>query len=168
MAKKYIANFCPNCGNPTEQREQDGRLRPVCPACGHVVYFDPKVAAIAFVTEGDRVLLIQRGIEPGLGQWALPGGYVESDEDPFDAAKREALEETGLEVVVDGLLDIFYRKQDGGAITIAYAAHQIGGELRAGDDARAVQWFTRDNLPQNTVFTSTKTLLARWSAGEIG
>jgi len=168
MPQKRAGNFCPNCGNKTEQHDHDGRMRPMCPSCGYVIYFDPKVAAIAFITDGERVLLIKRGVEPGLGQWALPGGYVEADEDPFGAARREALEETGLEIHVDLLLDIFYRKQDGGAITIAYAAHRIGGDLRAGDDAQAVQWFTSETLPQNTVFTSTRTLLARWLAGEIG
>jgi len=167
MSQKRAGKFCPNCGNATEQRDHAGRMRPVCPACGYVIYFDPKVAAIAFITDDERVLLIKRGVEPGLGQWALPGGYVEADEDPFEAAQREALEETGLHVRVDRLLDIFYRKQDGGAITIAYAATATGGDLHAGDDAQTAQWFMRAALPQNTVFTSTRTLLRRWVSGEL-
>jgi len=164
MPQKRAGNFCPNCGNKTEQHDKDGRTRPVCPACGFVIYFDAKVAAIAFITDGDRVLLIKRGVEPGLGRWALPGGYVEVDEDPFEAARREALEETGLKINIAGLAGVFYAQQDGGAITIAYAAHHIGGDLQAGDDAQAAEWFTRATLPTDTVFASTKTLLSRWVA----
>jgi 8-oxo-dGTP diphosphatase len=157
----HIADYCPACGVRTEQVERGGRLRPVCPACGHVVYFDPKVAAITFITHHDRVLLVKRAMNPGKGLWAMAGGFVEAGEDPQDAARRETFEETGLEVRIDGLLDIFFNPHDGSVITIAYAASVIAGELTPGDDAERVKWFTRDETPQ-LVFTSTITLVDRW------
>lgn len=163
---KYAADYCPACGTQNVQVMRDGRLRPVCPQCDHVTYFDPKVAAIAFITQGERVLLVQRGIDPGMGKWALAGGYIELGEHPQDAAIREAREETGLEVRIDGLLDVFHKGSDGGVITIAYAASVTGGALIPGDDAAHVQWFTRDDVPlDDLVFISTITLVDRWLKG---
>ncbi|MDX1994344.1 MAG: NUDIX domain-containing protein [bacterium] len=164
MAER-IANFCPICGESTIQAERFGRLRPVCPACGHVVFFDPKVAVVAFVLREGCVLLIQRSSDvSGAGKWALPGGYVEADEDPREAIQREMLEETGLHVEIGPVLDVFYGSTEGGTITIAYTAHVRDGVLTPGDDAAAVGWFAPDALPE-LVFLSTETLVARWITG---
>jgi 8-oxo-dGTP diphosphatase len=161
MAER-IANFCPICGGPTVQAERFGRLRPVCSACRYVVFFDPKVAVVAFVLHDGRVLLIQRSSEvSGAGKWALPGGYVEVDEDPREAIQREMREETGVIVEIGTVLDVFYGNKEGGTITIAYAAHAIDGVLTPGDDAAAVGWFAPEALPE-LVFLSTETLVGRW------
>ena len=156
-----VADYCPACGTKNVQAFHEGKLRPVCPQCGHVTYFDPKVAAINFITQDDKVLLVQRGIDPGKGLWALPGGYIDIHEHPQAAAKREAYEETGLDVTIGDVLDVFFDMNDGGVITIAYAATINGGTFIAGDDAQNIGWFTRDTLPE-LVFTSTKSLVARW------
>lgn len=166
MTDKYIADYCPACGGPTSQQMQDGRPRPVCPACGYIVYFDPKVAVVNFVTDGKRVLLVQRANDPGKGLWAMAGGYVEVDEHPEDAARREMREETGLEIETGRVLDVFWRVKDGGVITIAYEARVTGGTLAAGDDAQTVAWFTRDHLPE-LVFSSTITLCQRWASDAL-
>lgn len=142
-------------------------MRPVCPACGRVVYFDPKVAAIAFIVRDGQVLLVQRGMDPGKGLWALAGGYVEAGEHPEDTARRETQEETGLDIQINRVLDVFHNHQDGGVITIAYAATITGGTITPGDDAADVRWFGKGNLPP-LVFTSTFTLTERWVRGEIG
>lgn len=157
-----IAHFCPNCGAPTHQQPHSGRLRPVCPACGHVVYFDPKVAVVVWIQEGDKLLLIQRAQDPGKDKWALPAGFVEHDEAPEDAAIREVEEETGLLVKIDRLLDVFPKRDHGLAdIVIAYAATITGGTLRPDDDAAAAGWFSRENLPE-LVFYPSITLVGRW------
>ena len=57
-------------------QELEGQLRPICPACEFVVYRDPKVAAGVIVTLNGEVVLLRRGIEPSLGKWVFPGGYV--------------------------------------------------------------------------------------------
>ena len=94
--------------------------------------------------ERGRVLLVRRGHEPALGKWSLPGGRIEPDESPEQAAVREVREETGLEVQVGELLstvDLWggYRVHD-------FAATVVGGELRAGDDASDVQWCTEEDM----------------------
>ncbi|MCU0513331.1 MAG: NUDIX hydrolase [Anaerolineae bacterium] len=161
------ARFCTLCGAPLALQSVHGTVRPVCTACGTVVYFDPKVAVVVFILHEEQLLLVQRAMDPGRGQWALPAGFVEYDEPPAEAAIREVREETGYDVVITGLLEVFPRKDDGLAnIVIAYAARLTGGTLLAADDAAAAAWFTRDALPP-LAFYPSRTLAARWQRGEL-
>lgn len=160
-----IANFCPLCGRPLTSMQVAGRVRPYCAACQQPVYFDPKVAVVVFITRDDKVLLIQRAVDPGRGKWALPAGFVDYDEAPADAAVRETMEETRLQVQIAKLLDVFPKRDEGLAdIVIAYSAKVIAGEACAGDDAAAVGWFAPDRLPP-LVFYPSITLTGRWRAG---
>ncbi|MCC6616734.1 MAG: NUDIX domain-containing protein [Anaerolineae bacterium] len=162
-----VANYCPVCGAPTVMQERFGRQRPVCSQCNHTIFFEPKVAVVIFVVEGDRVLLVERANDPAKGTWALPAGFVDSDEDPRDAAARETLEETGLTVEVTHLLDVLHRPDPQGLadLVIAYRARVTGGDLQAGDDAADARWFTRDVLPM-IGFRTTEILLGRWPQDE--
>jgi 8-oxo-dGTP diphosphatase len=159
-----VGDFCPACGARTESVLRDGRLRPTCPDCGHVVYFDPKVAAVAFVTQSERVLLARRARDPARGLWSVPGGFVEAEEDPREAARREMVEETGYTIRIDRLLDVFSGQN--GVIVIAYAATITGGTERPGDDVDKLAWFARDELPR-LAFDSTVALVGRWREGEL-
>jgi 8-oxo-dGTP diphosphatase len=168
MSLTREARFCPMCGKALEQRERYGMVRPICPACGHIVFFDPKVAVATLILQDEKVLLVKRAGDPKKGFWALPAGFVEWNEDPQEAVRRECLEETGLTVRIDRLIDVFHTPNDGGLadIVIAYAASITGGTLQANDDAEAVEWFTRASLPE-LAFLPSERLLARWVAGEI-
>ena len=162
-----IANYCAFCGGLLESRHLSGRMRPFCPRCETPVYFDPKVAVVVFIERDDRVLLIQRAVDPGKGKWALPAGFVDHDESPETAAVRETLEETGLQVRIVKLLEVFPKRDHGLAdIVIAYSADVIAGEAQAGDDAAAVGWFARENLPP-LVFYPSITLTRLWSEREL-
>ena len=157
-------NYCPVCGTKLVRRERFGQIRPVCPACGYVHFYDPKVAAAVFIEDGDRILLIKRGVEPERGRWALPAGYVNAHEDPRQTAIREVREETGLEVRITRLIDVFYSgRQNGASIIIVYAAEVIGGTLQPQDDAEKAEWFTAEHLP-DLAFESTRRLVAAWAA----
>lgn len=162
-----VAHYCPVCGAAMQQKLRNGRQRPVCPACGHVVYFDPKVAVVAFIEQAGQVLLVQRAIDPGRGRWALPAGFVDHDETPEDAALREVREETGLQARITGLLDVFPKRDEGLAdIVIAYAAAITGGQLCAADDAADARWFGPETVPE-LVFYPSITLVGRWRAGRL-
>jgi len=163
-----IANYCPRCGSALIHKQWNGRERPVCPDCNYVVYFDPKVAVLAFIVQDEKVLLIQRAIDPGKGKWACPAGFVEYDEAPEDALLREVLEETGLRVAIEGLLAVFPKKDQGLAnIVIAYSAKLIGGVMRAGDDAAQVGWFAREELPELVFYPSITLVAERWHHGDL-
>lgn len=168
MSQERIANFCPICGTALDRRQRTGAVRPVCPKCDHTVYFDPKVAVVVVIFQNDRILMIKRAQDPKKGFWALPAGFVDAGEDPQAAARREALEETGLIVKIDRLMDVFHTPDDGGMadIVIAYAASITGGTLHADDDAEAADWFDKTRIPE-LAFLPSQRIVERWVAGEI-
>lgn len=94
--------------------------------------------------DSGRLLLIQRGHEPGVGLWSIPGGRIEPGETDAQALVREMREETGLIVTCGRLLGAVERPGLGGAVVDIrdYTAVVTGGELAPGDDADAVRWVT--------------------------
>jgi len=142
--------FCSRCGGQLDARVVGGRMRPACPACGFVVYLDPKVACGVLVERSGGVLLVQRRNEPGRGLWCLPCGFEEADEAPDDTARREAYEETGIQVALDRVLGIYHYADDprGAGILIIFRAHCAAEAVpRPGDDAADVGFFAPAALP---------------------
>lgn len=160
MARDEIIRFCPRCGTKVEREEKFGAVRPICPQCGWIYFQDPKVAAAVLVEQDGRVLLVRRVNEPFRGMWTLPAGFVNGGEDPAEAAARECLEETGLNVRVNHVLQVIPgREHERGAdFVIVYHAVVAGGKLAPADDADAVEWFSRDTLPP-LAFRATKQVL---------
>jgi ADP-ribose pyrophosphatase YjhB (NUDIX family) len=160
MADHSFVKFCPRCGTAVDYKEKFGAIRPVCPQCRYIHFQDPKVAAAVLVEEGSRVLLVRRVNEPHQGEWTLPAGFVNGGEDPAEAAARECLEETGLTVRVTGVFDVIAgREHERGAdFIIVYVAEVVSGEMSPADDADAVEWFERNNLPP-LAFAATKKVL---------
>ena len=163
-----VARFCPACGQPLSWQPREGLLRPTCNACGHVVFFDPKVAVAAWIRRDERLLLVRRRGEPMAGYWAMPAGFMEYDEHPEDAVRREVREETGLQACVEELLQLFHTPADGGLanLVLVYAVTVNDAAALAGDDADAVAWFPRERLPR-IAFLPTQALVQRWQAGEL-
>lgn len=102
--------------------------------------------------KGDRVLLVERARAPLRGLWSLPGGSIEANEPPREAALRELKEETGIAAKIEGLLDIveIAAKDDGGntlnyRLQVFYGRH-TAGTARAGSDAAAAQWIAIGDL----------------------
>jgi 8-oxo-dGTP diphosphatase len=112
------------------------------------------------------LVLIKRGHPPHYGQWALPSGYIEADESSEQAAVRECLEETGLEIEIIELfgVDSFPEGSLSSGIIIFYRAHPVSGVLKAGDDAADARVFSLDELPQNIPFRTHRDVIARWKA----
>jgi len=130
---------------------------------GKYVYDWPRpmvtVDAVVFTYSGDKtkVLLINRGKEPFKGKWALPGGFVNMDEELEDAVVRELEEETGLTGVRLEQMRTFGtvgRDPRGRMITIVFMGIAIEKQtgIKAGDDAAQAQWFDIENLPKEMAF----------------
>jgi ADP-ribose pyrophosphatase YjhB (NUDIX family) len=160
--------FCPHCTHSLVTELAFDRLRPVCPACGFVHFRAPKVGVSVLVEAEDRVLLVRRAVEPGLGKWSLPSGFVEWDESPEAAAVRECEEETGLVLGDVALLDVRHYTEDyrGAGINLTYRGCVVGGVLRPGDDAADVRFFATFELPaaEEIAFQGHRLVLDRWRA----
>lgn len=152
--------FCPVCGRVLESRalKAGEPMRLVCtsPACGFVFYLDPKLAVGTIIRMPDgRIVLARRAIEPGFGQWVFPGGYVDRGEEVRAAALREAREEAGIEVRLDGLVGI-YSYPGTTAVIIVYLATWTSGELAIDDESSEIRTFRADELPWDALaFSST-------------
>jgi ADP-ribose pyrophosphatase YjhB (NUDIX family) len=157
--------YCPRCGSPLKRAQRYGALREVCPNCEWIHFVDPKVAAAVLVTREGLVLLVRRAGEPFRGLWTLPAGFVNSGEDPAEAAARECLEETGLSVRVTRVYDIVSGREHprGADFVIVYQADVVAGELRPDDDVDAVDWFDRTHLPP-LAFRATQKVLESFYA----
>ena len=157
----HLAGFCPRCAAPLVERvpESDNRVRKVCGACGFVVYVNPKIATGTLPVRDGRVALIRRGVEPGLGQWSWPCGYVEVDETVEQAAVRETHEESGLEVRLGELLGIYSypvlpdrgHSPTSGLVVVAWTTEGVSGTLEAGDDATHAEWYDLDEVPWDSL-----------------
>ncbi len=163
MAKNDRVKHCIRCGAAVEQQPSYGQERPVCPACGWIHFADPKVAAAVLVERDGAILLVQRSFDPHQGKWSFPAGFVNAGEDPAEAARRECLEETGLNVRITRLLDVYAKKEHAGGadFIIVYGAEMVAGTLSAADDADDAAFFPRDALPE-LAFDATKHILANF------
>ena len=143
--------FCPRCGEKLEKCLVENRDRNCCPVCQLVVYENPvpATAVVVFNALGE-VLLVQRGQEPGKGKWCLPGGFQETGETPEECALRELHEETGIFGRVAGLvaMEMSPNPLVPEVLVIGYRVGNVGGELKAGDDALAAAYFPLRQLPE--------------------
>ena len=161
--------FCPRCATPLVEGAVAGRTRRYCPAptCGFIHFRNPLPVAGCLVADPGGIVLIRRAVEPRRGQWALPAGYVEEDETPEEAARRETREECGLEVEPIELLGVysFFDRRDGrSGLGLFYLARPAGGVLAPGDDALDARVFPLDALPADLAFPSHEQVIARWLA----
>ncbi len=160
---KPPVNFCQVCGNEMADRDAYGKRRRVCPSCGFVHFDDPKVAVVAFIEQGNQILLIKRGVNPGRGKWALPAGYVDYGEAPDEALLREVKEETGLDIDITGLINVTGGSSaDGASIVLTYSAKVTNGIARAHDDAVDVMWLSPEDVLPQLAFESTREAITRW------
>lgn len=102
----------------------------------------PKLMVDVVIPSEDGVVLIRRGSEPFVGQWALPGGFVEVGETVEQAAVREAAEETGLAVEISGLVGVYSdpeRDPRGHNVSVAFIVRVLSGQMQAATDASEVE-----------------------------
>ena len=123
----------------------------------------PCVGAVVFDTQG-RLLMIQRGHDPGAGLWSIPGGRIEPGETDEQALVRELLEETNLQVKVGKFVGSVRREGLGGAVVDIrdYNATVTGGTLRPGDDAADARWVEAAELARLEVTEGLIEALTEW------
>jgi 8-oxo-dGTP diphosphatase len=115
-----------------------------------------------------RALLVRRGAPPLQGEWSIPGGMLETGETIMEGVRRELAEETGVEVRVNGLIEVFERisldeagKHKYHYVVLDYYCDAIGGEPRAGSDAAEVAWVSEKDLGAYALSTAARRVIQK-------
>ena len=143
----------------------EGREVEACPNDDFVLWHDPKVTTAVVVEVDGGVVLGRRAIEPGRGLWCLPGGFVNDDEDPWEAAARECAEEINSAVELTRLIGVYHIPKRGAPsmVGIAYQARLSGGGRPSpGAEMLEVGVFALDSLPP-LAFPSHRKVMAEYS-----
>jgi ADP-ribose pyrophosphatase YjhB (NUDIX family) len=157
--------FCPLCAGELEQRIllPDGREHKVCSECGFVHFLGPKLVAGCLVVERGRVLLLRRGIEPEVGKWTFPGGFVDFGETPTEAAARETLEEVGMRVQIQRHLGLYADPANPHAAVAVYLASPGEEAPGVSEEALEVRFFAAAEIPWDDIaFRTTHEALRDW------
>ncbi len=158
-------NFCSRCSAPLSFGPLAGeeRERLCCQECGFIAYVNPRLVVSTLpVTPSGEVVLLRRGIEPGYGAWAQPGGFLEIDETAEEGAVRETLEETGLLVEPEHIVGIYSRPQ-AAVVVVAWQARVVGGEARTSAESLEVKSFRPADIPWPRIaFQTTAWALRDW------
>lgn len=164
-----VKTYCHFCATPLESRVIEERTRLFCPACNEVLYENPIPATCLVVIDNkDRILLVQRKVEPEIGAWCLPGGFIELGEPPELAALRELKEETGLEGQIERLLGVIAQEsgQYDTVMIVGYLIKSFSGTPIAGDDASAIAFYASGAHPE-IPFASHREFVRRYHADDL-
>ncbi|HEV7691228.1 MAG TPA: NUDIX hydrolase [Hyphomonadaceae bacterium] len=143
----------------------EDRLRRVCQTCGFVDYVNPRIVTGVVALQGDRILLCRRAIDPRKGFWTLPAGFLELGESVEQGAAREAQEEAGAELELEGLLAV-YSIPRLGQVQIFYRARLLN-EPKAGTESLEVALVRWDEIPwKELAFPSVRWALEHHQASE--
>ncbi|MGB1580783.1 MAG: NUDIX hydrolase [Nevskiales bacterium] len=155
--------YCSECGTQVERRvpEGDSLERDVCPACDTIHYSNPNVVVGCIPVWEDKILLCKRAIEPRLGYWTLPAGFLEHNETTSQAGARETWEEACAKVEVGELFSMINVPYIG-QIHMFYRAELIKPEFSAGIESTDVKLVTEDEIPWDEIAFPTVAHTLRW------
>jgi ADP-ribose pyrophosphatase YjhB (NUDIX family) len=147
--KPYL--FCPACGKSLQKAFIDGRDRMICPSCAWVHYINPLPVAVAYtLNHNGELLLVRRGHEPALNEWALPGGFLEAGEEPHEGCLRELYEETSLSGEIDSLIGVYHREVEmyGSLLVIAYRVTVADDTIAINHELFEAGFYPHDMRPE--------------------
>ncbi|MFL2743164.1 MAG: NUDIX hydrolase [Gammaproteobacteria bacterium TMED222] len=141
-------NYCPNCSAKVSLKipEGDNRERYVCDSCNTIHYSNPNVVVGTLPAFEDKILLCKRAIEPRVGLWTVPAGFLENGESLLQGAWRETKEETQAEVDMKEILTIFNIPQIN-QIYVIYRADIEDNSFGPTSESLDVQLFSYDEVP---------------------
>lgn len=167
-------NYCSNCGHRVALRipAGDNRERFVCAHCSAIHYQNPKMVVGAIPEWDDKILLCRRAIEPRLGFWTLPAGFMENGESTAAAAARETLEEANARVEIGDLfamLSVPHVDQ----VHVFYRATLMDLEFSAGTESLEVALYAERDIPWRelafrTISTTLRHYFADRARGQFG
>ena len=152
-------NYCAHCGAGVELRVPPGDTLPrhVCPRCGTIHYENPKLVIGCIAHWQGRILLCRRAIEPRLGCWTLPAGFMENGESTTQAALRETLEEACARVDIDDIFALFNVPRIN-QVHLFYRGQLRAAEFAAGVESLETALFAEDEIPWSELAFPSVTL----------
>lgn len=143
-----MIKFCNSCGATVVHRipEGDSLERAICDACGVIHYQNPKLVVGCLPVHGDRILLCKRAIEPRLGLWTLPAGFMENDESAAEGAAREAMEEANARVEIEDLYTV-YSIPHISQVYMMFRARLLDPDVSPGIESLEVRLVTEAQIP---------------------
>ena len=143
-----LMRYCSQCGKPVVLKVPPGEtvLRFVCEACQTVHYQNPKIVAGCIPEWEGKILLCRRAIEPRLGLWTFPAGFMELDETTEQAAARETLEEAKAQVEITSLYAVFSLVRVN-QVYVIFRGTMRSPDFGVGHESSDVQLFSRDKIP---------------------
>ena len=153
MLHRAQIKHCKACGVAVTYRlpeDGDTKLRAVCPAC-HVVHYENPLNVVGTVPVwGDKVLLCKRNIEPRLGKWTLPAGFMELGETLAQGAARETVVEAGAQFEMQELLSIM-NVVSVGQVHFFYRARLISDVFDPGHETMEARLFSEQDIPWDEI-----------------
>ena len=145
--------YCPTCKEKLVRSSIDDRQLLNCKNCGFIFWNNPKPVVSILLYEGKKILMLQRANEPLKDYWCLPGGYINYDETPEEAIKREAKEEAGIEITIDNLVGAYRIDNDprGVDIDIIFSGKSVG-EINLNSESKDFKYFEIDKLPNKIAY----------------
>lgn len=155
-------NYCSVCGAPVSLRIPPGDAvqRHVCDRCNAIHYRNPKLVVGALPVWEDRILLCKRAIEPRLGKWTLPAGFMENNETVAAAAMRETAEEAKARIEL-GEMYTMISVPHISQVHVIYLARLLDLDFGPGEESLAVELFREDEIPWDEIAFRTIGLTLR-------
>ncbi len=167
MIHRTPIKFCKNCGSAVVYRlpdDGDTKLRAICTACQTVHYENPLNVVGTLPYLGDQVLLCKRNIEPRLGKWTLPAGFMELNETTAEGAARETIEEAGAQFEMQALFSVISVPRVG-QVHLFYLAKLLSDQFDPGFETMEARLFNEADIPwEDLAFRTTKVTLQRFFA----
>lgn len=150
-------NYCSNCGSNAltyKIPEGDHFPRFVCPECDTIHYTNPNMVVGCLIVKDEKIMLAKRGIEPRLGFWNLPCGFLENEETIQQGAKREVYEETGATVELTNLHTV-YNLPHANQVYLIFKARMVGEEFYTTLESTEIEFFGKDDIPWEKIAFSS-------------
>jgi ADP-ribose pyrophosphatase YjhB (NUDIX family) len=160
-----IIKHCRECGTAVHYRvpdDGDTRERAICPACGTIHYINPLLVVGTVPYLGEQVLLCKRAIEPRLGKWTLPAGFMEMNETMAQGAARETVEEAGAQADMGALFSVMSLPRIG-QVHVFYLAALRHDRFQPGVESLAARLFAESEIPwEELAFKTVRETLRRY------
>jgi ADP-ribose pyrophosphatase YjhB (NUDIX family) len=169
MSFDRTIRHCRQCGHPVAKRlpdDGDTRERDICTVCSTVHYINPLNVVGTVPWWEDRILLCKRNIEPRLGKWTLPAGFMELGETTAQGAARETVEEAGAQFEIEELFTVMSVARVG-QVHLYYRARLTSDQFDPGHETQEARLFREDEIPwEDLAFRTVRETLQRYFADQ--